>query len=563
VYILTKVVEKEKVVEVTGSLCPECLKIIPAKLVERDGKIWMIKKCPEHGEFEELYWGDAELYYKAMKYTVPRRKITNPNVKEVTTCPFSCGLCPLHGNQTALANIVATNRCDLSCWYCFFFAERAGFVYEPSLEQIRKMVRILRQQGPWKPNAVQITGGEPLLRDDLVEIIKILREEGIVHVQLNTNGLRIFRMWENQGADAAVNYVRKLRTAGVNTVYLSFDAVSPKNFKNHWEIPFILEAFRRAGMTSTVFVPTVIRGFNDDQLGDIIDCAVRNIDVVRGVNFQPVSITGSVPRKERQKLRITTPDVIKLIEKQTDGQIGKEAWRPITWPYPLSWLIEELTGKPQFNLTNVPVCGMATYVFPKLRKVHGRIEVEGYIPITDFVDVDALWDWLMEKAQEIHNAKGVGKVFKKIKIALYLLIKGLDRFIDPSKEPEGLNLRKIIKKIIRKRSYSALGEFHYKALFLGIMHFMDLYNYDIRRVQRCCIHYLTPDGRIIPFCAFNVLNEIYRDKLQKEYSIPLSEWKKPFEKHKRDVNKIVKTELYQRFYEPYFNKYEDFKSSKS
>ncbi|MHA1590856.1 MAG: tetraether lipid synthase Tes [Candidatus Njordarchaeales archaeon] len=545
--------ENEKLVMHTRSVCPECYRLLPAIIFERDNKIWIRKVCPEHGETEEIYWGDAQLFYKAMRFWAPEVKIENTNVPMKAPCPFSCGLCPVHKNQTALANIVLTNRCDLSCWYCFFYAEKAGFVYEPSIEQIREMIRILRRQGPFHPNAVQLTGGEPTLREDLIEIVKMLREEGITHIQLNTNGIKFARLWLEKGPEEAVKYARELREAGVNTVYLSFDGVTPKtNPKNHWEIPYIFETFRRAQMTSVVLVPVVIRGINTHEIGDIIRFAAKNIDIVRGVNFQPVSITGSVPRHEREKIRITIPDVIKLIEEQTDGEIPRDAWYPVPWTYPFSDFIEALSKKPAIKMANHPACGMATYVIPVYEKVNGRRIVKKFVPITDFVDVEGLWEFFKEKAEELRNGKS------KLRVLLSL-VWNLRKFIDAKRAPKHLKIRRLLIKIILKRDYHSLGEFHYKALFLGMMHFQDTYNYDVMRVERCNIHYLTPDGRVIPFCAFNVLPDLYRDYIQKKYAIPLDKWAKlhgektigPAIKYKRDVKKLANTELYRKTYEDF------------
>jgi len=550
--------ENEKLIANTLSLCPECYRRLRAVVFERDGKVFIRKICPEHGEFEEVYWGDAELYRKALKYAAPPLKVENVNIPKIDIpCPFNCGICPLHKNQTALANIVLTNRCDISCWYCFFFAERAGYVYEPSIDTLRNMIRTLRKQGPWHPNAVQLTGGEPTLRDDLVDIVKMMKEEGITHIQLNTNGLKFAKLWFTEGPDAAIAYTHKLREAGVNTVYLSFDGVTPKtNPKNHWEMPYILETFRRAGMTSAVFVPVVIKGVNTHELGDIIDYAARNMDVVRGVNFQPVSLVGSMPRKERNKYRVTIPDVIKMIEEQTDGMIGREAWYPVPFTYVFSDFVEAITKKPTLKMTNHPACGAATYVFPEFKKVNGKRVVEDYIPITDFVDIDGLYYFLKEKAEQARNGKSKWRIYLSFAW-------NIRKFIHRERTPTGLNLRRILLKIIRTRSYSALGEFHYRVLYLGMMHFQDLYNYDIARVERCNIHYLTPDGRIIPFCAFNVMPDLYRDYIQKKYSISFEEYARmkgpdalgPKSKYIRDIKKLVSTEIYQKSYEPYKKKY--------
>lgn len=495
----------------TRSLCPECLALIDAEVYAENGKVMIRKVCEKHGEFEDVYWGDVELFKFASRFAADGKGIETP-ITEKNVCPFSCGLCGNHKSHTALLNIVLTNRCDLACWYCFFYAKRAGYVYEPSVEQIRQMVRLAKQMKPVACNAVQLTGGEPTLREDLFEIIRVIKEEGYEHVQLNTNGIRIAIEEE---------FARKVREAGVNTVYLSFDGVDEKtNPKNHAEIPKILENCRKAGL-GIVLVPTVIRGVNDHQLGDIIRFAAKNVDIVRGVNFQPVSLVGSMPKKEREKYRITIPDCLKAIEEQTNGEINRYDFYPVPSVVPISKFVEAMTDKPQYELTTHFACGMATYVFVDDGKL---------VPITRFVDVTGLLEFISERAEEIRGSK-----IKTLR-ALKGLI-DLRRFVDSSKAPKGMSLAKILLNVLLKHDYSALGEFHKKTLFLGFMHFQDLYNYDIARVERCEIHYATPDGRIIPFCTFNVLPEIYRDRIQEKFGVPVEEWE-------RRTGKKLKDEIY-------------------
>ncbi|MFH1229201.1 MAG: radical SAM protein, partial [Candidatus Aenigmatarchaeota archaeon] len=293
-----------KLLKETRSLCPECLKFLSAKIFEEDGKVWITKKCPKHGEFKDLYWGDYEMYKKAMSFGHDGKGISNPNVKIKDACPKNCGLCTNHKSQTALGNIVVTNRCDLQCFYCFFYAKAMGYVYEPSLDQIRMMLRKMREEKPVPCNAVQLTGGEPTIRNDIVEIIKIAKEEGYDYVQLNTNGINISKSLE---------FAKKVRDAGVNTLYMSFDGTTQKtNPKNHREIPKILENCRKADM-GVVLVPTVINTINDQDVGNILKFGISNIDVVRGVNFQPVSLVGRITKADRKKFRITIPDVIKRL----------------------------------------------------------------------------------------------------------------------------------------------------------------------------------------------------------------------------------------------------------
>jgi hypothetical protein len=499
----------------TSSLCPECLRIIIAEVYEENGKVMIKKTCPEHGEFSDVYWGNAAMFKKAAMFAHDGPGIHTPIVNE-ENCPFTCGLCGLHKSQTALLNIVLTNRCDLACWYCFFYARRVGYVYEPTVEHIRQMVRIARNIKPVGTNAVQLTGGEPALREDLVEIVRAIREEGIEHVQLNTNGIRLALQPE---------LAAKIRDAGINTVYLSFDGVDEQtNPKNHKETPKVLENCRRADL-GIVLVPTVIRTVNDHQLGDIIKFGANNIDIVRGINFQPVSLVGSMPKRERRRYRITIPDAIIGIEEQTNGEISRDDFYPVPSVTPISHFVEALTGIHQYELTTHFACGMATYVF----KEDGKL-----LPITRFVDVEGLFEYLNEKAETIGKSK----------IKTIRLLKGiidLRKFVDFEKAPKGFDFSKILFDVLVRHDYSALGVFHMKALFIGIMHFQDLYNYDIERVKRCEIHYATPDGKIIPFCAFNVLPEIYRDKIQAKFGVPIEEWeKRTGKKLKDEIHRVIK-----------------------
>ncbi|MEM4224707.1 MAG: radical SAM protein [Desulfurococcaceae archaeon] len=541
-YVAPSLRKGEEVLSLTLSVCPYCYRALPALIVEREGRVYIRRVCPEHGVIEELYYGDSSFYKRVMGFKEEGRGTRYVYTPVKTACPFNCGLCAMHKQHTALVNLVVTNRCDLSCWYCFFYSEAAGYVYEPTLEQIREMVRSIKKQSVTV--AIQLTGGEPLLREDLVDIVRILREEGVRHIQLNTNGLKFARLYLEDPAKA-VEYARSLRQAGLNTVYLSFDGVTPKtNPKNHWEIPFIFEVFRKAGITSVVLVPTVIKDFNTHELGAIVRFAARNIDIVRSVNFQPVSLTGFMKKREREKYRITIPELVKLIEEQTDGEIPREAWFPVNASAVFSRFIEGFSGEFKFEMANHPICGVGTYVY--VEKSENRIKL---VPITSFIDVEGLLEYLREKWEEL--LAGSSRVVTGLKL-LYTIRK----FIDSSKAPKEFDIYKIIVNVVLRRSYEALGELHYKLLFIGQMHFMDLYNYDIQRVQRCNIHYVVPDGRLIPFCAFNIFDDVYRDKIQREHGIPLEEYKQKYkllsnevsEKHYRDIKRLESSELYKSTY---------------
>ena len=530
----------------TYSLCPETRRVVPALVWESDGKVWITKRCPE-GMITDLYYESVEQYYRFQRWKYDF-KLKSVNVENTgVNCPFDCGLCARHRSHTNLLNIVLTNRCNLSCWYCFFYAKEGQPIYEPTLEQIRMMLRNAKKQYPIGANAVQFTGGEPTLRDDLIEILKMAKEEGYDHVQLNTDGIKL--AFEPE-------LVKKIREAGTNTLYLSYDGMTPQtNWKNHWEIPLIFENVRKAGGPGIVLVPTTIRNVNDHELGAIINFGLNHLDIVRGVNFQPISLVGRVPKKERQRFRITIPGAIKRIEEQTNGVIEMNDWYPIPIAGHIARFFEAFTGS-RYYMTSHYCCGAATYIF--LDREHKRV-----IPISRFLDVEGFVEYLEEKAEEIEQWKKLGKL-QKLKLGAEIFLK-FKSFYDDRYAPKGLKVLDLIKNAFMHGNYDALGKFHENALFIGMMHFMDEYNYDVERVERCVIHYAMPDGRVVPFCTFNVIPELYRDKVQAQFSYSWEEWKKlhpdwdywsdKYFRSKEFVEKMKKSELYRKTYidiEDYF-----------
>jgi uncharacterized radical SAM superfamily Fe-S cluster-containing enzyme len=514
----------------TTSICPECLKTLEASVFERDGRVWIAKRCEAHGAFEDLYWGDYESYKRIQKFSHDGKGIDNPAVTgDAIQCPHDCGLCTQHKTHTALGNVVVTNRCDLTCFYCFFYAKAMGYVYEPTLEQIRFMLRRMREEKPVATNAVQITGGSPEMRDDLLDIIRIAREEGYEHVQLNTNGTR-----KLCGDEA---FAKAVRDAGCNVVYLSFDGVTPKtNPKNHYEIPRILQNCRSAGL-GVVLVPTVVRGVNDCDAGSILRFGLKHIDVVRSVNYQPVSLVGRISRADVAKFRITIPDVIEKLAET--GIVEKGDFYPIPTVSAITHFVESLTNAAAYELTTHVACGMATYIF---------MDGDKAIPLPRFVDIDGLVEFLDQSSAEITHGKN------RMLVTGNVLYK-LGSFVDKAKQPKSIDFARLLFDILAKGSYNALGVFHTKTMFVGMMHFMDKYNYDVERVKRCCVHYAQPDGRIVPFCAFNVIPEWHRDAIQERFSLPIEEWERrngrkiDSDLYKRDAQALAGEEIYRKTYE--------------
>jgi hypothetical protein len=364
------------------------------------------------------------------------------------------------------------------------------------------MLENLRKNEPVPATALQFSGGEPTIRDDLFELIRMAKELGFRHVEVNTNGIRLAE---------SVEYCKGLREAGMSTVYLQFDGLTPEVYKFTRGIDLVdvkmqaIENIRKAGITSVVLVVTLIKGVNDHQLGDIIRFAAKNFDVVRCINVQPVSICGRIPQEEREKMRITIPDFMRLCEEQTDGKIRMDDFYPVPTVVPVSKAVGALKGKRYLEFTAHPHCGMATYLF---------VENGDIIPITKYGNVDKF----VKSLRKVYEDANQGKE-RKAKLRLIAALRHVKFSF----------LRKYVWRVIREGSYEALGDLQRKTILLSAMHFMDPYNFDLERIENCVIHYAVPDGRIIPFCT---MNSIHRPQIEKQFSMSIKEWQK---RHKAEI----------------------------
>jgi hypothetical protein len=500
--------KEPNVLKHTTSLCPECLQIVDATIEEKQGKVILSKDCSQHGHFEDIYWSDYDMYERFEKYGKVGKGLLNPRTETVKGCPYDCGLCPQHRSHTVLAIIDVTNACNLQCSICFAHAGKIGYLYMPTLEQIGEIMDNLRLNRPVPPPAIQLSGGEPTLRPDLIEIVKMAKQKGFRHIEVNTNGIKIAD--EKDG----VEYIRQLTNAGAHTFYLSFDGVTSEPYvaraPSHldekgkqeyaqWLFNVKLKAIqncREAGMGGVVLVPVIIREVNDHQLGDIINFATKNVDVIRCVNFQPVSFAGRTEQWEVNKGRITIPEALHKIEEQTSGLLKTKDFYPIPCVYPISEFLSEYTKRPHVEFTAHPHCGAATYL---------HVEKGKPVPITKLANVDSFFNSLSKGAEDIRHGH---RTKAKLRVVMSAL--------------KNVNL-KILRQVtpaVFKGNYESLRPFHYKTLMIGMMHFMDGYNFDLERVQRCAIHYGFPDGKIVPFCTMNTL---HRQQLEKIYAIPLTQ----------------------------------------
>ena len=231
----------------TESVCPVCLKRVKATRVIEGGDVFLAKECGEHGLFRTVLWrGEPSM----AAWQRPKEPV-HPALCYGTVdrgCPFDCGLCEAHEQIPCSVLIEVTDRCNLHCAVCFADSGRAE-AEEPSIADISRLLeRAIAAAGP---SNLQISGGEPTLRDDLPEIVEAARRVGYSFIQVNTNGLRL-------ASDA--DFGRRLRAAGLSSVFLQFDGVDDEVYRTFGEGASSTrssgrEEFRRGGL-GVVLVPT-------------------------------------------------------------------------------------------------------------------------------------------------------------------------------------------------------------------------------------------------------------------------------------------------------------------
>jgi len=503
---------KKGLPKTTESLCPECKEVIQAKLYEENGKVMIEKKCKVHGKFKDIYWSDVKMYLRAEKHAYDGVGVSNPLIPNAKKCPNECGLCQLHLSHTVLANVDLTNRCNLNCPVCFANANQSGVVFEPTFEQVTEMLKTLRNNRPVPTPSVQFSGGEPTIHPDFFKIVRKAEELGFAQIQIASNGLKL-------GSDDG-EFAQKCLDAGVDTVYLQFDGVTDDVYMKTRGRKLMdikkkaLENIRKTKPTkmSVCLVPTIVNGINDHQVGDILRFAIEYRDIVHAVNYQPVSFAGRISQEEREKQRFTLPDLAKRLKEQTNF-IDESDMYPVPCVTPISEFASVFQNDPKVTFSAHPHCGLATFLF---------IEEDGNaIPITRFVKVDELFSDLYSGAKKMETSriKSVSKAVEGAKLKL-----NVSKYIIKEKKPKSLGrLEDLIEAFWEGGDKKSLSEFTWSTMMVGGMHFQDDYNYDIERVKRCVIHYATPDGRIIPFCAYNG-GPTYRDEVERKYSIPLKEY---------------------------------------
>ncbi|SFG30122.1 hypothetical protein SAMN05660649_01332 [Desulfotomaculum arcticum] len=463
-----------EVVMVTESICPRCLGRIPAWRVKRGNDVFLVKDCPEHGHFETVVWRGQPAYESWVRPKIPSQPpVCFTGIDK--GCPFDCGLCEAHRQHTCTALLEITQRCNLQCSFCFAGAGGSQLP-DPDFQVIKGWYeKILAAGGPFN---IQLSGGEPTLRDDLPEIIALGVSLGFKFIQINTNGLRLAR---------DPNFVVKLKEAGLASAFMQFDGVTDEVHAALRGRPLLEEKIKAieqcaADDIGVVLVPTLVPGVNDQQIGEIIKFAVEHAPAVRGVHFQPVSYFGRYPGVPADKDRITIPEIINAIEMQTRGLVKAHNFEP-------------------------PGCENAFCSF------HGN-----FVLMQD----GSLSPWTKHDPAQCSckpqiAALGAAKTRDFVARHWAKPAEACSCSAAPAETTPGWEELDNFLARLRTHTFTISG-----------MAFQDAWNLDLERLRDCCIHVISPEGMLIPFCAYNLTDQRGRSLYRPHAAVaaPLEDEKK-------------------------------------
>ncbi len=506
----------------TDSLCPKCIPEIrqqildgkkdvsvlvnerpgeiKAQIIERDGKIMMVKDCPIHGHFEDVMAIDAA-FFKHLEDVFPGRDIRAHNDSDLHKHGSST---ITHGRGSVLT-IDLTNRCNMMCDPCFMDANQVGFVHELTWEDIKTMLDNALKIKPRRQMSVQFSGGEPTLSPYFLDAVRYCKKVGYNSVQAATNGIEFAKSKE---------FAQQAAEAGLRYAYLQFDGVgnaanSHRAVGNLFDVKLrAIENLHSAGV-DIVPVITIINGINNEQVGRVVQFALDNPKKISFLSFQPVSFTGrdeAVSDERRAAQRYTLSHLAHDVKNQTGLGEPTRDWYPISFMSTFSDWADLVHGPERewgaLSCGCHPNCGIGMAVMVDK-------ETKESVPVTKFLNGDRL---SMDIARVNDAARG--KKLSVLGMALALM-----RNYDPFQSPTHFKMVDLMKKF--DKTFGATGRDYGKVsgertvadiekrradrwnfLFIAGMWFQDLFNYDFRRTEQCIIPYATQEGEI-SFCAYN------------------------------------------------------------
>src|SRR5262245_666487 len=506
----------------TDSLCPTCTREarqaildgkkdvsvllnekvgeIKATILERDGKILMVKDCPIHGHFEDVMAIDTD-FFKHLEGVFPGRDIRAHNDETL----HNHGSSTIKHGRGSVLTVDLTNRCNMMCDPCFMDANQVGFVHELSWEDIKMVLDNAISIKPRRQMSVQFSGGEPTLSPHFLDAVRYSRKVGYNSVQAATNGIEFAKSPE---------FCREAAEAGLRYAYLQFDGIGNaanehRKVGNLFDVK--LQAIQNLHAAGVEIVPvtTIVNGINNEQVGRIIKFALDNPKKISFLSFQPVSFTGrdeDITDDRRHAQRYTLSHLAHDVKNQTGMGEPTRDWFPISFMGTFTDWADVVHGPDaqwgQLTCGCHPNCGVGMALM--IDK-----ETKESVPVTRFLHADQI----AKDVRKVNDAAG-SRFMSVLGMAL-----ALARSYDPFQAPTHFKLIDLLKKF--DKTFNATGTNYGKGtgdrtmdyiqkrrtdrwnfLFVAGMWFQDLFNYDFRRTERCIIPYATQQGEI-SFCAYN------------------------------------------------------------
>ena len=459
----------------TQSLCPDCLAVVPAKIVSRDRRVFFRKNCDIHGTREDFVCSDVS-WFDRTGFSLPGKVPLGFGSEPSKGCPYDCGLCTEHEQHTCIGLLEITSSCNLECPMCFAVSGPGG--KHLSFEDCRAAIdRLVEVEG--QPEILQISGGEPTIHPDFDEIHQYACAQPIDIVMINTNGVRLAK------DDAFLERVADLKHR--TEIYLQFDGFSDAGYeylRGESLLETKLKAIERLGEAglNTILVCTVQPGVNDHELGQIVSFGQQR-SWITGVSFQPATYSGRYVLPEQLEQRITFPDIIRGVARQSNDQWKESDFSPLPCAHPNAHTL-----------------------------AYGFRSGDVVLPLARFVDLENHLDLLSGRIT--FNRERAKQLIEEYLSRQPCGMGGcdVDSFERPGtteKTPSSL-----VEDLSEKQRNLA-QEFFLKAVTqqldpsdmfrITTTSFMDAYNFDVRQLMKSCVHFLLPSGHIVPFSAYNVL----------------------------------------------------------
>jgi 7,8-dihydro-6-hydroxymethylpterin dimethyltransferase len=446
----------------TESICPRCRRVLGAELLVRGGAVVLSRTCPDHGPFEAVVYGDAGRYLEIQRFNKPGESPLERQTEVERGCPHDCGMCPEHAQHTCLGIIEVNTSCNLDCPICFADSgtgpQEHG--YSLTLGQVEGMLdTFVRAEG--EPESVQFSGGEPSIHPRILEMLGAAKERGIRLVMLNTNGIRLAR---------DPRFAPDLAELGVH-VYLQFDGFDEETQVAIRGRPLTEEKLRaldrcaEAGV-SVSLAAAIERNLNEHEIGPILRFGVEH-PAVTGVFFQPVTHSGRFRADADPLNKLTNSDVIEAISAQLPEWFRDDDFVPVP--------------------CCSPTCRSATFAL---------YDGSDLVPLPRLVDVEQYLDYVTNRAVPDLDVRAALEGLWSAKAA--------GGSAPVAERLECVACATAIPAELREVAASGF--------MVVIQDFQDPHTLDVEKLRKCCVSEITPDGRMIPFCAYNSVG--YREQIR-------------------------------------------------